>query len=100
MVSERRKVQRFLLDGDVEVTIKFPPGAARWQSTQSAVSIATGEMDPPSIGPALSTAGVSVPAARVVPKKVYTSADAFADAGLGSDGVNELADSLVGMVDA
>jgi hypothetical protein len=118
VTTERRKVQRFLLDGDVEVTIKFPPGAARWQSTQSAVSIATGETDVlPSIGHALNpvSAGVSVPTSngplhdtpeivaareRLNARRPMTSADAFANAGLDGAGVGELEAGLLGAVDA
>jgi hypothetical protein len=39
---KRILTQTFYLEGGVEVTIRFPEGAARWQSTQSTVSIATG----------------------------------------------------------
>ena len=96
----RRLVQRFFLEGDVEVSIKFPPGAARWQSTQSAVSIATGEGDAlPQIGQPLASAGVSVPAAPPAPiaprRRPMSSADLF-----GEDGAAELELGLMGSVDA
>lgn len=108
MPNERRKVQRFYLDGDVEVTIKFPPGAVRWQSTQHTVSIATGEADlPSSIDPSsLASAGASVSAgttngpdhdtAEIIEAKkrlgprAMTARDAFASAGLDADISDEL----------
>ena len=64
----RLLVQTFYLTGGVEVTIKFPEGAARWQSTQSTVSIATGaeafSVIPQAYQTAAVASGVGVPGSQ------------------------------------
>lgn len=109
--KDDRKKQVFELDGNVEVTVRFPAGRVRWQATHNAVSIATGDADMAAVslqsGQKVRSTSESVPQDTDTPEiaelrkrlpadptmgglagpraVVFTSADAFKEQGIEFD---------------
>lgn len=100
-----RKTQAFELENDVRVTIDFPVGCGvRWQAAHNAVSITTGGAELPASQPKTEQTVTAPAVDRDTPEiealkrrlpadplsggfgvkaqRPYTSADAFAEAGL------------------